>query len=105
MPSRLEQLEQFYTDDPSDPFNLYALALEYQKTDGAKSIALFNRLTEEHADYIPTYYHLGKAYQEAGERESALKVFEKGIEKARRHNDLKALRELHAAHQEMLFDY
>lgn len=105
MPSRLEQLEQFYVDDPSDPFNLYALALEYQKTDGAKSIELFNRLTQEHADYIPTYYHLGKAYQDLGEKEMALKVFETGIEKARRYNDLKALRELHAAHQEMLFDY
>ena len=27
---RIKLLEQYLEDDPSDPFNLYALALEYQ---------------------------------------------------------------------------
>jgi lipoprotein NlpI len=31
--TRLEQLHQFLQEDPADPFNLYALAIEYQKTD------------------------------------------------------------------------
>jgi lipoprotein NlpI len=104
MSSLIDQLRQFYKDDPTDPFNLYALALEEQKTDGRKAIALFTQLTQEHAEYIPTYYHLGKAHEELGERDQALKVYSMGIEKARRHNDLKSMRELHAAHQDLLFD-
>jgi len=104
MSSRIDQLQQFYQEDPADPFNLYALALEYQKTDNKTAIDLFTKLTQEHAEYIPTYYHLGKAYEEMGNRDQALKAFSAGIEQARRRNDLKALRELHAAHQDLLFD-
>lgn len=102
--SRIDQLQAFYQEDPTDPFNLYALALEQQKTDAQKAIELFTRLTKEHPEYIPTYYHLGRAYQDLGNRDQALKVFMAGIEQARRHSDLKALRELHAAHQDLLFD-
>jgi tetratricopeptide (TPR) repeat protein len=102
--SRIDQLQQFYQEDPTDPFNLYALALEQQKSDGHKAIELFTRLAKEHPEYIPTYYHLGRAHQELGNRDEALKTFMAGIEQARRHSDLKALRELHAAHQDLLFD-
>ena len=102
--SLIDQLQQFYQEDPTDPFNLYALALEHQKTDGPKAIELFTLLTKEHPEYIPTYYHLGRAYQDLGNRDQALKIFMAGIEQARRHSDLKALRELHAAHQDLLFD-
>lgn len=102
--SRIDQLQQFYQEDPTDPFNLYALALEQQKTDGHKAIELFARLIKEHPEYIPTYYHLGRAYQDLGNRDQALKTFMAGIEQARRHSDLKSLRELHAAHQDLLFD-
>jgi len=105
MASRIEQLQQFVNEDPTDPFNLYALALEYQKTDERSAVDIFNRLLLEHAEYVPTYYHLGKLYQELTEIEKALHVFEQGIEVARKQNDLKALRELQAARQELLFDH
>jgi tetratricopeptide (TPR) repeat protein len=100
----IEQLQQFVNEDPGDPFNLYALALEYQKTDEQKALDIFNRLRSEHVEYVPTYYHLGKLYQELSEVEKALQVFEQGIEAARMQNDLKALRELQTAKQELLFD-
>ena len=104
MATRIQQLEQFVNEDPTDPFNLYALALEYQKIDADKAIDIFNRLVDEHANYIPTYYHLGKLYQESAEKEKALRVFDQGIEAASIQNDLKALRELKVARQELLFE-
>ncbi len=102
--SRLEQLLQFLTEDPNDPFNLYALALEYQKHDTKKACQLFDLLLTDHKDYVPTYYQAGKLFQEIGEREKSLQIFESGIEIARSKKDFKTLRELQAAQNELLFD-
>lgn len=104
MSNRIIQLQQYVNEDPADPFNLYALALEYQKTDERKATDIFNRLREEHPEYIPTYYQLGKLYQALAKNELALQVFEQGIEMATKQNELKALRELQTAKQELLFD-
>ena len=101
---RIKQLQQFYEEDPSDPFNVYALALEYLKSDATKSIQFFEMLLLNHPDYLPTYYHAAKLYQEIGDRERAIKVFEDGISLARKVNNPKALRELQSAYDEMMFD-
>ena len=101
---RIKQLQQFYEEDPRDPFNLYALALEYLKSDATKSIQFFETLLLNHPDYLPTYYHAAKLYQETGDRERAIKVFEDGISLARKVNNPKALRELQSAYDEMMFD-
>jgi tetratricopeptide (TPR) repeat protein len=99
--NRLELLHQFLKEDPNDPFNLYALALEYLKSDTNRSYELFTELLTHHSDYIPTYYHLGKLYQESGKKEEAVRTFETGIGKARQLKDHKALRELQSALQEL----
>lgn len=104
MASRIEQLEQFVKEDPHDPFNLYALALEYSKSDVRKAIETFNQLLNEHANYVPTYYHLGKLYVDTSENEKALAVFDAGIKVATDEKDNKALRELQSARQELLLD-
>ena len=95
--TRLQQLQQFLSEDPTDPFNRYALAIEYQKTDVQKSIELFRQLITENPKYIPTYYHFGKLLQENGDLKTAQEVFEIGINYALELNELKALRELRAA--------
>ena len=97
MMNRIEQLTKFALEDPQDAFNWYALALEYKKTDVAKAAELFNRLLTDHRDYVPTYYHLGRLYQEAGSYERAHQVFEQGVVEARKQSDHKALHELMAA--------
>lgn len=104
MTSRIEQLQRFVNEDPTDPFNLYALGLEYQKIDVDKAMDIFRRLLNEHGEYVPTYYHLGKLYHVLRENKLALQVFEQGIEVATKKKDAKALRELQAARQELLFE-
>jgi tetratricopeptide (TPR) repeat protein len=102
--TRLEQLRKFLEDDPGDPFNIYALALEYQKTDHSVALRLFKQLILEHPDYLATYYHLAKLYQELDEKENATKIYKAGIKKATEINDRKALQELQSAFQELLFE-
>jgi tetratricopeptide (TPR) repeat protein len=101
---RIKILEKFYDEDPGDPFNAYALALEYLKHDPAKSRRLFETLLNFHQAYLPTYYHAAKFFQECGEREKAIGVFEKGIALARKMNDRKTLRELQSAYDELMFE-
>jgi tetratricopeptide (TPR) repeat protein len=103
MSTRLDTLLQFYKDDPSDPFNIYALALEYQKSDRAKAKIYFEKLLTEHPEYVPTYYHAAKLYQDLGDVEKAISTYEKGIAIAKEKNELKAARELQSAYDELMF--
>ncbi len=103
MSTRLDTLLQFYKDDPADPFNIYALAIEYQKSDVSRAQEYFEILLNQHPDYVPTYYHAAKLFQEAGDIERASKVYEKGIAAAKAKNDMKAARELKSAYDEMMF--
>ena len=99
----MEQLLEFYQEQPDDPFNIYALALEYLKTDEGKARHFFELLLSRHEDYIPTYYHAAKLYADLGDRERAIATFEKGISQATKFNDSKAARELKSAYDEFLF--
>jgi len=101
---RIKQLLQFYEEDPSDPFNLYALALEYRNVDAAKTREMFDKLLRDHADYLPTYYHAAKFFQESGEADKAVTIYEEGMRLAKRLNDGKAHRELKSAYDEMMFE-
>jgi Tfp pilus assembly protein PilF len=104
MSERLKQLESFYKEEPNDPFNIYALALEYQKHDQRKASEFFEKLLRDHPGYVPSYYHAAKLYEQLGERDRAIQTYEVGIEMARKVNDLKAARELKSAYDEMMFD-
>jgi tetratricopeptide (TPR) repeat protein len=101
---RITQLQKFYDEEPDDPFNLYALALEYLKLDPATSRTHFETLLRSHPDYLPTYYHAARLYSEMGDRQKAITVFEEGISLAKRIDDRKAQRELQSAYDEMMFE-
>ena len=101
---RIKTLERFYEEDPSDPFNAYALALEYLKHDPAKSRMLFEKLVDIHEGYLPTYYHAAKFFQECGEREKAIHLFEIGIALAGKLGDRKTQRDLRSAYDELMFE-
>lgn len=102
--TRLEQLLKFLNDEPQDPFNIYGVALEYQKTDSRKALEFFEVLLKDHEDYLPTYYHAGKLLLELDEIERAKQVFRRGIDIAASRNDEKAFRELRNAYAEIEFD-
>jgi hypothetical protein len=99
--SRIDLLEKFIAEDPSDPFNYYALALEYQQTNPSKTSQLFDDLLINHADYLPVYYTAGIFYAELANETKALLILNKGVELAKRKSDLKALRELQSAIQNL----
>lgn len=101
---RIELLKEFLAQDPDDPFNRYALALEYLKTDSRKALELFEQLMESYEGYIPTYYHAGKLLSDLEETERAKQVFQKGIKLAEAAGDAKAARELKNAYSEIEFD-
>jgi tetratricopeptide (TPR) repeat protein len=101
MSDRIKQLEQFIAEDPHDPFNHYALGLEYINVDSYKALTIFKAIVNSHVEYLPVYYQLGKLYQHLGEKENAAETFNKGIALAKSKNDLKTLRELSAALEEL----
>lgn len=102
--SRLKQLLEFYKEDPSDPFNLYAMATEYLAEQPEKSMEYYQKLLDDFADYLPTYYHAAKLYADMGKPSEAEATYLKGIELAKLKNEAMALRELQNAYNEFLFD-
>ncbi len=99
---RLDLLKQFLAEDPADPFNWYALALEKMKTDHAEASTLFSKLMTDFPDYVPTYYQAGMLAIELNDTEKAADIFEKGIICAKKQNDMKAANELRSALEELL---
>lgn len=102
--TRIQQLERFAKEDPDDPFNLYALALEYLKSDAGKARSIFEQLIDQHPQYVPTYYQLGQLCAEQGKTEDAVQILERGIVMARNAGDQKALREMEGARLAILYD-
>lgn len=93
--SRLDQLLKFYNEDQSDPFILFALAKEYENLkETSKALEHFKLLEEQHPDYVGTYYHLAKLYEELDDVDAALSIYQKGIEIAESRKDHHALSEL-----------
>ena len=88
---------------PHDPFLNHALALEEIKL-GKDEVALdlFVRLLERNPDYVGSYYHLGKLHERAGDEEQAIRVYEQGMEVAKKLGDNHALNELRAAYDNLI---
>ncbi len=101
MSDRIKQLEQFITEDPDDPFNYYALGLELLRIDQYHALDIFKQLSKTKKDYLPTYYQLGKLYEQLGQREEAIRIISDGIIVATQQQDLKTLRELKAFLEEL----
>lgn len=93
--NRLERLTEFLQAEPNDPFLKYALATEYLRLNNHElALKFYEDLLINHEDYVGTYYHLGKFYEMLQRQEDALKVYEKGIQIARKIKDQHALNEL-----------
>ena len=100
--SRLEQLFEFLRQDPHDPFTMYALALEYTNSDVSQALVYFEKLLNEHPDYVATYYHAAKLYADLGRHTDAERVFKKGMTIATNARKPHAFNELQRAYRAFL---
>lgn len=102
--SFLEKLLLFYEEDPADPFNIYALALEYQKFDPLKAVEFFEMLLQKHPEYLPTYYHAAVFFANLEQIEKADLIYKNGIKLAEESGNIKTLGELRRAYRMFLDD-
>jgi tetratricopeptide (TPR) repeat protein len=97
--NRLQKLLDFLENEPNDPFLKYALATEYVNSNQTdKALAFYEDLINNHADYVGTYYHLGKLYETLNRKAEAIKIYQDGMLAARKSNDMHAFSELQAVY-------
>ena len=77
--NRLQLLQEFYKEDPQDPFNVYALAMEYINNNAERAQFYLDELLTNHPDYLPTYYHAAALYAEIGQKERVQALYERGM--------------------------
>ena len=101
--SRINILKGFLETDPNDSFSRYALALEYVKANQHDdAVREFETVRENDADYVATYFQLGKLYQQLGKMHEAEKTFRTGMMVAAKLNDEHTRSELEAALDDLL---
>jgi len=96
--NRLTQLFNFLEGSPNDSFILFAIAKEYEKLKNTeKAFEYYLKLTGIDPDYVGTYYHLGKLYEEQQDFRTAFFTYKKGMDAAKKAGDQHALSELAGA--------
>ena len=101
---RIEKIKEMLVGNAKDSFLCHALALEYIKLgNDSEARKLFESILENEPGYIGSYYHLAKLLERIGETDAAIKVYEKGMEEARKVGDNHALSELRSAFEELTF--
>ena len=66
-----EKFERLLEADPGDAFLRYSLALELAKTDEAAALKQFDRVLEQHPDYVPAYFMKGRTLARGDRDEEA----------------------------------
>jgi len=100
---RIEKLNEYLRLNHNDSFLQHALALEYVKVgNDAKARDLFNEILRREPTYIGSYYHLGKLYERIGEIPKAIRIYERGMEEAKKAEDTNAYNELFGAFEDLI---
>jgi tetratricopeptide (TPR) repeat protein len=101
---RIGKLKEFLLESPADSFVQHALALEYIKLgNDEEGRKLFEAIIEREPGYVGTYYHLGKLLERNGDSNAAIKVYEKGMEEAKKVEENHVYGELRGAYEELIF--
>ena len=101
---RIEKLKEFLKTEPADSFVQHALALEYIKLgNDDEAQKMFETILERDPGYVGSYYHLAKLLERNGNTDAAIKVYERGMEEAKKVGDSKALGELRGAYEELIY--
>lgn len=102
---RIEAIKRLLANEPQDTFLLYALATEYiAENEDKKAQEILESLVNSNPDYIASYYHLGKLYERIELKESALLIYEQGIEESKKQKNNKNVAEIQHAIDELLDD-
>ena len=102
MKSRLEQLQKFLEDEPTDAFTHYAIALEFiANRNFDEAIAKFEEVLALDANYVAAYHQLGLLYVRLDLVDDARKIFEQGIRVADQIRDAHARSEMEDALDEL----
>ena len=101
---RLSNLEYFLQSEPEDPFNWYAVAIEYKSINIEKARAHFEHLLENFPDYLATYYQIAEIMIELELKENAKMILNKGIQLAQKQQNSNTHRELQNLLTNLLFD-
>jgi len=91
---RIKYLQEEIENFPDDPFNYYALALEYAGSAPHEAEPFFRKLLDKFPDYLPVYYQAANYYFDKGDIARAEDVFLAGISLAEKQKNEKTLREL-----------
>src|SRR5690606_22456171 len=104
---RLQKLLDFIEKEPDDPFLKYALATEYlHVNEWEKALGYYEDLLKNHPDYVGTYYHLGKLYEQLDRRSDAIEAYTQGMAIARKAGDRHAFSELQSVYNSIMgLDY
>jgi tetratricopeptide (TPR) repeat protein len=100
--NRIEELRRFMEEEPSDPFTVYALALELRSSDPAEAARLFDQLLTNQPTYLATYYQAAALLAEMGQTDRAFTVYERGIALATTQKNERTRQELIRARQALL---
>lgn len=95
---RIKYLQEEIENFPEDPFNYYALALEYAGSSPPEAERLFGKLLSDFPDYLPVYYQAANYYFEKGDFRKAEDLFLTGISLAEKQKNEKTLRELRSSY-------
>lgn len=96
--SRIEKLLEYIKTSGKDSFLQHALALEYIKIDqDEEARKLFNEILLREPTYIGSYYHLGKLLERARDFDKAIRVYNRGMEEAKKAGDNHTYSELQGA--------
>lgn len=102
--NRIDRLKEMLAQNPSDSFLQHAMALEYIKLgNDEEAKLLFEDVLNREPGYIGSYYHLAKLLERNEKTDEAIKVYEKGMEEAKKAGDNHALGELKGAYEELTF--
>ncbi len=102
--NRIDKIREMLLENSNDSFLQHALALEYIKLgNDIEARTLFVTLLNREPGYIGSYYHLAKLLERIGETGEAVRVYEKGMEEAKKAGDNHSLSELKSAFEELTF--
>ncbi|MBS1645872.1 MAG: tetratricopeptide repeat protein [Bacteroidetes bacterium] len=95
---RLEQLKQLLIQEPDDVFLQYAIAMEYVAANEIKqALQHLQQLLQNHKEYVPAYYQMGKCYEATQHIEEAKKAYQQGLEWASKQEKIKIINEFKEA--------